>query len=76
MKSQINGKQKGKVKQIMRKEFKKLTMIMLSLVMMITAMYVPAIPSEAAEAKTAVDYDNSYNIQAYWKDMFSEAGTN
>lgn len=52
----------------MRKEFKKLTMIMLSLVMMITAMYVPAIPSEAAEAKTAVDYDNSYNIQEYWKE--------
>lgn len=47
----------------MRKEFKRLTMIVLSLVMMATAMCVSTTTSEAAET---VDYDKSYNIQEFW----------
>ena len=48
---------------MMRKEFKRLTMIVLSLVMMATAMCVSTTTSEAAET---VYYDKSYNIQEFW----------
>ena len=66
MKFQMNGKQVVKEKKKMRKELNKLTMLILTLVMIVTTMYVPTITSEAAGTKTTVDYDNTYDIQKYW----------